>query len=83
MYGNTALHEAARMGHLEICRKLIDAGAKTNVINNQKRRPVDQTSHFMSLNNFERYRINHANLELDHKRYLKDRIQVLALLKSQ
>ena len=83
MYGNTALHEAARMGHLEICRKLIDAGAKTNVINDQKRRPVDQASHFISLNKFERYRINHANLELDHKRYLQDRVKVLALLKSQ
>jgi len=82
-YGNTALHEAARMGHLEICRKLIDAGAKTNVINKQKRRPADQTRHFISLNKFERYRINHANLELDHKRYLQDRVKVLALLKSQ
>jgi hypothetical protein len=71
------------MGHLEICRKLINADAKTNVINNQKRRPVDQTSHFISLNKFQRYRINHANLELDHNRYLQDRVKVLALLKSQ
>ena len=54
-----------------------------NVINNQKRRPVDQTSHFISLNKFQRYRINHANLELDHERYLQDRVKVLALLKSQ
>jgi hypothetical protein len=81
-HGNTALHEAAKMGHLEICRKLIGAGARKGVVNDKNKRPSDQTSFFMSKKNFDRYHArNHANLKLDHQRYLRDRVKVLALLR--
>jgi len=81
-HGNTALHEAAKMGHLEICRKLIGAGARKGVVNDWNKRPSDQTSFFMSKKNFDRYHArNHSNLKLDHQRYLRDRVKVLALLR--
>jgi ankyrin repeat protein len=81
-HGNTALHEAAKMGHLEICRKLIEAGARKGVVNDWNKRPSDQTSFFMSKKNFDRYHArNHSNLKLDHQRYLRDRVKVLALLR--
>lgn len=81
-HGNTALHEAAKMGHLEICRKLIEAGARKGVVNDKNKRPSDQTSFFMSKKNFDWYHArNHANLKLDHQRYLRDRVKVLALLR--
>lgn len=81
-HGNTALHEAAKMGHFEICRKLLGAGARKSVVNDKNKRPSDQTSFFMSKKTFDRYHArNHANLKLDHQRYLLDRIKVLALLK--
>ena len=80
--GNTALHEAAKMGHFEICRKVLGACARKSVVNDKNKRPSDQTSFFMSKKTFDRYHArNHANLKLDHQRYLLDRIKVLALLK--
>ena len=67
---------------LEICRKLIEARARKGVVNDKNKRPSDQTSFFMSKKNFDRYHArNHANLELDHQRYLRDRVKVLALLR--
>ncbi|VDM95930.1 unnamed protein product [Thelazia callipaeda] len=39
--GDTALHAAAWKGHLECARILLEHGANTSVLNNEKKRPVD------------------------------------------
>lgn len=39
-HGETALHAAAREGHLEVCRLLIDAGADVNGVSFQEETPL-------------------------------------------
>jgi ankyrin repeat protein len=81
--GVTALHEAARLGRLEICRKLINAGARVDVTNKHKERPSDLTRRFIREGDFEKHFARHVNLTLDHARYLRERAGVEKLLAAR
>jgi YVTN family beta-propeller protein len=79
--GSTALHEAARMARLNICSKLLDAGAKPNTANKWKERPSDLTDRFVNIEQFEKHFLPwNVNVTLDHEQYLRDRPQVQKLL---
>ena len=41
MFGDTLLHQAARGGHLDCLRLLLEAGAKTSARNKYGRTPLD------------------------------------------
>jgi ankyrin repeat protein len=79
--GKTALHEAARLGRLEICRKLLDAGARVDVTNKHKERPSDLTRRFIREGDFEKHFAPYnVNVTLDHPRYLREQAGVEKLL---
>jgi YVTN family beta-propeller protein len=79
--GTTALHEAARMGRLEICKKLLAAVANPDIANKWKERPADLTERFVNKGNFEKHFLPwNVNLTLDHEQYLRDRLEVQKLL---
>ena len=65
--GLTALHEAARLGRLRLCKMVIRAGAKLQLRNDDGERPIDLTDHFITEGNFEKYFAPHrVNLKLDY-----------------
>ncbi len=79
--GISALHEAARLGWLEICRKLLDAGARVDVTNKHKERPSDLTRRFIREGDFEKHFAPYnVNVTLDHERYLREQEDVEKLL---
>jgi ankyrin repeat protein len=81
--GMTALHEAARMGRLQIVKALIQSGALTEVRNQRQERPIDLTNHFITKGNFEKYFAPwHVNLALDHQRYQRETPVVRRILQS-
>ena len=79
--GITALHEAARMCRLEICKALLAAGAKPHTKDNSDKRPADLTSQFVRKGHFGKYFAPYrVNITLDHDGYLLDRAKVRELL---
>ena len=81
--GLTALHEAARLCREEICRTLLAAGARADIVNKKGKLPLDLTNQFVREEHFERYFAPHrVNLTLDHQRYLKSRPIVQRLLRK-
>ena len=82
--GLTALHEAARLGRLQICKTLIGAGAKLQLNSDDGERPIDLTDHFLTEGNFEKYFAPYrVNLKLDYDRYLRERTEVAKLVEPE
>jgi hypothetical protein len=82
--GVTALHEAARLCRLEICKTLLAAGANPGTADKNDKRPADLTSHFVPKGHFEKYFARYrVNITLDHDRYLHNRPAVQELFTSR
>ena len=80
--GITALHEAARLCRLDICRTLLAAGASPDTADKNGKFPSEMTSQFVNKGRFEEYFAPYrVNLTLDHVRYLKNRPAVLELFR--
>lgn len=80
--GVTALHEAARLCRLEICKTLLAAGARPNTADKNGKLPADLTRNFSHESHFEKhFAPYHTNMTLDHERYLEDRPAVQELFR--